>query len=138
MAKKNRLLILVAVLLMCAAPAGAEPEVQEGLWEITSVTEMGGTAIKMPPQKYTQCFTNDDLVPIDPQAPRSCVIKNKRYEGNTLNWTMECSSSGVTTVSTGSITYSGESFSGSMEIAVNGTDMKLANTLSGRRLGPCK
>jgi len=99
---------------------------------------MGGTAIKMPPQKHTQCFTNDDLVPMDPQAPQSCVIKKKRYEGNTLNWTMECSSSGVTTVSTGSITYSGDSFSGTMEIAVNGADMKLANTLSGRRLGPCK
>lgn len=138
MAKKMQLLILVAVLMLFTAPAGAGPDVQEGLWEITTVTEMGGTAMKMPPQKHTQCFTNDDMVPMDPQAPPSCVIKEKRVEGTTLNWIMECSSNGVKTVSTGSVTYDGDSFSGGMEIAVNGTDMKLINTMSGRRLGPCK
>ena len=138
MVKKMHVLIVVAVLMLFVAPAGAEPDVQEGMWEITTVTAMGATGIQMPPQKHTQCFTNDDLVPIDPQAPQSCSIKEKRYKGNTLNWIMECSSNGVKTVSTGSITYNKDSFSGGMEITVNGSDIKFVNTMSGRRLGPCK
>ncbi len=138
MVKKNQLFVLVAVVMLFAAPVAAEPDVQEGMWEITTVTEMSGTAIQMPPQKHTQCFTNDDLVPIDPTAPQSCFIKEKRYSGNTLNWIMECSSNGLKTVSTGSITYDGDSFAGGMEITVNGSEMKLLNKMSGRRLGPCK
>jgi hypothetical protein len=138
MAKKNQMFVLVAVVMLFAAPAGADPDVQEGMWEITTVTKMSGTAIQMPPQKHTQCFANDDLVPRDSQAAQGCVIKEKSYEGNTLNWTMECSSNGVTTVSTGSITYDKDSFSGGMEIAIGGAEMKLVNTMSGRRLGPCK
>ena len=138
MAKKNQMFVLVAVVMLFAAPAAAGPDVQEGMWEITTVTEMSGTAIQMPPQKHTQCFTNDDLVPIDPKAPQNCVIKEKRYEGTTVNWTMECSSNGVKTVSTGSIVYDKDSFSGGMDIAINGSDMKLVNTISGRRLGPCE
>jgi hypothetical protein len=51
---------------------------------------------------------------------------------------MECSSDGVKTVSMGSITYDKDSFSGGMEIAIVGSDMKLVNTMSGRRLGPCE
>jgi len=136
MVKKIQRLILVAVLLLFAAPASAGPDVQEGMWEITTESKMGG--MQMPAQKHTQCFTNDDLVPMDPTAPQSCTIKEKSYKGNTLNWTMECSSNGVKTVSTGSITYDKDSFSGGMEIAIGGSDMKLVNTMSGRRLGPCE
>ena len=138
MAKKNQMFVLVAVVMLFAAPAGAGPDVQEGMWEITTVTEMDGTAIQLPPQKYTQCFRNDDLVPIDPKAHQNCVIKEKRYVGNTLNWIMECGSDGIKTISTGSVTYDGDSFSGGMEIAIGGSDMKLVNTMSGRRLGPCE
>jgi hypothetical protein len=94
--------------------------------------------MKMPPQKHTQCFTKDDLVPIDPKASQSCVVKEKRAKGNIVSWIMECSSEGIKTVSSGSITHDKDSFSGSMEITVNGSDMTLENTLSGRRLGPCK
>jgi len=108
------------------------------MWEITTVSTISGTAVEMPPQKHTQCFKNDDLVPRDPQAPQSCVIKEKRVDGKSLHWIMECSSTGVKTVSTGSVTYDGDSFTGEMEIAIGGSDMKLVNTLSGRRLGPCK
>ena len=136
MAEKLQMLLLVALLVLFASPVVASPDVQEGSWEITIESEMSG--IKMPPQKHTQCFTTDDLVPIDPKAPQSCVIKEKRYEGNTVNWTMECSSNGVKTVSTGSIVYDKDSFSGGMEIAVGDSDMKLVNTMSGRRLGPCE
>ena len=136
MAEKMQTLLLVAVLVLFASPVLASPDVQEGSWEITIVSEMN--SIKMPPQKHTQCLKSDALVPADPQMPQNCVIKDQRVNGNTVNWTMECSTEGVKTVSTGSIIYEGESFSGTMDVAISGTDMKVVNTMSGRRLGPCK
>jgi len=136
MAEKMQTLLLVAVLVMCASPVVANPDVQEGSWEITVVSEMGG--MTLPPQKHTQCLKSDALVPADPQMPQNCVIKDQRVSGTTVNWTMECSTAGAKTVSTGSITYEGESFSGTMDVAISGTDMKVVNTMSGRRLGPCK
>jgi len=136
MAEKMQTLLLVAVLVMCASPVVANPDVQEGSWEITIVSEMGG--MTLPPQKHTQCLKSDALVPADPQMPQNCVIKDQRVSGNTVNWTMECSTAGAKTVSTGSITYKGESFLGTMDVAISGTDMKVVNTMSGRRLGPCK
>lgn len=135
MAEKILTLLLVALLVLFASPVVASSDVQEGSWEITIVSEMGG--IKMPPQKHTQCLKSDALVPADPQMPQNCVIKDQRVNGNTVNWTMECSTEGVKTVSTGSIIYEGESFSGTMDVAISGTDMKVVNTMSGRRLGPC-
>lgn len=136
MVKKIQMLILITVLMLFAAPAGAGPDVQEGMWEITTEAKMSG--MQMPPQKHTQCFMNDDLVPMDPTAPQSCTIKEKSYKGNTLNWTMECSSEGVKTVAKGSITYDKDSFSGGVDITIGGSNMKFTNTMSGRRLGPCK
>ena len=136
MAEKMQTLLLVAVLVMCASPVVANPDVQEGSWEITVVSEMNGMAL--PAQKHTQCLKSDALVPTDPQMPQNCVIKDQRVSGTTVNWTMECSTAGAKTVSTGSITYEGESFSGTMDVAISGTDMKVVNTMSGRRLGPCK
>jgi len=130
--------VVVVVVLLCAAQVSAGPDIKEGSWEITTATEMSGIAMKMPPQKHTQCLTKDDLVPKDPQTPSNCVIKDQRVSGNTVNWTMECTSDNVKTVSTGAVTYSGEKFSGTMDITMSGTDMKIRSTMTGRRLGPCQ
>jgi hypothetical protein len=138
MTGKVQFLLLAVMLVLSAAPAWAAPDVQEGTWEITTVTEMGGAAMQMPPQKHVQCLKQGDLVPQDPHNPQTCVFKEQSVKGNTVNWTVECSAGGVKSVSTGSITYSGDRFSGRMDIAMDGTDMKLASTMTGRRLGPCK
>jgi len=131
-------LILAVVLVLSAVPVAAGPDMKDGSWEITTTTEMVGISMKMPPQKHRQCLTKDDLVPKDPQAPESCVVKEQRVSGNTVSWTMECSSSNAKTVSTGSVTYSGESFSGRVNITMPGTDIKILSTMTGRRLGPCQ
>jgi hypothetical protein len=137
MVAKIQILFVAAVSMLIAVPAGAGPDVQEGSWEITTVTKMKGMA-PMPPQKFTQCLKGDDIVPVDPATPQNCVVKDQRVDGNTVHWTMECSSSGVRTVTTGTATYSGSRFSGTMDVVVEGMNMKLTSSLSGRRLGPCK
>jgi hypothetical protein len=131
-------LALIAVMLLCAAPVAAGPDMKEGLWEITTTAEMSGIAMKMPPQKHTQCLTKNDVIPKDPQTPSHCVIKQQKITGNIVNWAMECTGDGVTTTTTGSITYSGESFAGRMDVSMSGTDMKIVSTMSGRRLGSCQ
>lgn len=134
----GKIQILVLVLVLYAAPAAAEPGIQEGSWEITTVTEMAGIAMKMKPQTHRQCLTKDDFVPKDPQAPSSCVVKDQRVSGTTVTWTMECSSDGVKTISVGTVTFSGDTFSGKVDISMSGTDMKVVSTMTGRRLGACE
>jgi len=138
MMEKKLILLLVAVLILFSAPACAGPDMQEGSWEITIVSEISGMAMQMPAQKHTQCLSKMDLIPKDPQAPQNCDVIEQRIDGNMVSWTMECSSGGVKTVSKGSIVYIGDSFSGSVDIAIGGTDMKVDSTMTGRRLGPCK
>jgi hypothetical protein len=138
MTQKKCILLLAAVLVLFAAPACAGPDMQEGSWEITIVSEMSGSAFQMPAQTHTQCLSKADMIPKDPKAPQNCDIIEQRISGNTVNWIMECSEGGVKTVSKGSITYGGDSFSGRMDVAIGGTSMKIASTMTGRRLGPCK
>ncbi|MBM4312036.1 MAG: DUF3617 family protein [Deltaproteobacteria bacterium] len=130
--------VLMAAVLLCAAPVAAGPDMKEGSWEITTTTEMSGIAMKMPPQKHTQCLTKNDVIPKDPQTPSNCVIKQQKITGNTVTWEMECTGDNVKTVSAGSVTYTGESFSGTMDITMSGTDMKIRSTMTGRRMGPCQ
>ncbi len=130
--------VLTAAALLCAAPVAADPDISEGSWEITTVTEMSGSAMQLPPQKHIQCLTQDDLVPKDPRTPDSCAVTEKNIAGNTVNWTMECTNDSVKTVSRGAVTYTGENFSGTMDITMSGTDMKVRSAMKGRRLGPCR
>jgi hypothetical protein len=136
MVKKILVCAVISAVFLCAVPAGAGSNIQEGLWEITTEVKMSG--MQVPPQKHTQCFTKEDMVPVDPNNPQGCVVKEKNINGNTVNWTMECSTSGATTVSKGSITYAGDSFSGKMETTVKEMNMEMTSIMSGRRIGPCK
>ena len=138
MAKKELIFLLVAVLVLFSAPVFAGPDMQEGLWEVTLVFEMNGSSMLMPPQKHTQCLSKADMVPKDPKAPQNCNIIEQRIDGNTVDWIMECSEGDMKTVSKGSIVYGGDSFSGRMDVDIDGTSMKLVSTMTGRRLGPCK
>jgi len=136
MIKKIQVFVVLSAIVCWASSAVADPDIQEGMWEIEIAAKMGG--MQMPAQKHTQCFEGDDLVPMDPSAPQSCVVKEKRYVGNTLKWTMDCSVDGVKTVSKGSVAYAKDSFSGTMDLTISGSDMTVTNIMSGRRVGPCK
>ncbi len=128
--------ILFAVVSI--AFAGSVPNMQEGEWEITTTMEMPGMPMNMSPVKHTQCLTKKDLVPKESQPGQECTVIHNKVTGNTVTWTMKCSGQGGEMTGTGNITYSGNSFKGTIKMAMPQQNMQMTSHLTGQRLGPCK
>ena len=124
------------------APADAsEPNIQEGMWELTTKIEMDGMPSDMPRQEFvhTQCLTRDDYVPQGPQTSGSsgdCEIRDVRTSGDTVTWTMRCDTGQGEMTGKGRITYSGAAFEGRIDVVMSG--MKMKQHLKGRRIGDCR
>ena len=128
-------IILLAAISITCADSG--PNMKEGLWEITTKMQMQG--MDMPPVKHTQCITKNDLVPHGSQQPgKECEITDVKESGNTVTWTMKCTGQGGEVIGTGEITYSGDSFKGTMTITMPQANMEMTSNLSGKRIGKCK
>ena len=133
------LIIAVTAVILSAVSisfAGSRPNMQEGLWEITIKMEMPGMPVSMPPMTHTQCITNEDMVPRGSQQSEECKITKTKVDGDTVTWTMECDSPEGKARTTGKITYSGDTFKGTIKMTTQG--MKTIQHLSGRRIGNCK
>ncbi|MFH1675123.1 MAG: DUF3617 family protein [Pseudomonadota bacterium] len=118
--------------------AGSVPNMQEGMWEITSKVEMPGMPMEMPPVTYTQCLTKEDLVPQSSQPGQECKITQTKVTGNTVTWTMQCKGQGGTMTGTGSVTYSGNSFKGTIKMTMPESNMEMTCHISGHRIGDCE
>jgi len=133
-------LFFASIILLTAISisfAGSGPNMKEGLWEITVTIKMPG--MEMPPMKHTQCMTKKDFVPQGPQQPgQECNIADVKVDGNTVTWTIQCTTQGGEMKGTGKMTYSGESFEGTMIMLMPSTNMKITNLMSGKRIGDCK
>lgn len=136
-------LMLSLVFMMMAAPgrAGAEPNMQDGQWEITSTMNMPGMPAPMPPVKQTQCITKKDMVPQTQQKNQECTVTDTKINGNTVSWSVKCSAEGNDMTGNGNITYKGDTFDGTfiinMKVPGQGS-MQMTQNMKGRRLGPCK
>ena len=128
-------IILMAAISTSCADSG--PNMKEGLWEITTKMQMQG--MDMPPVKHTQCITKNDLVPQGSQQPgQECEIIDVKTNGNTATWTMKCTGQSGEVIGTGEITYSGDSFKGTMTILIPQANIEMTSHLSGKRIGKCK
>lgn len=127
-------IILLTAISITFAASG--PNMKEGLWEITTKTKMPG--MEMPPMKHTQCITKNDLVPQSSQPGQECKITETKVIGNTVTWTMQCKTQGGEMKGTGKITYSGDSFEGTMIMSMPQANMKITTHISGKRIGDCK
>jgi hypothetical protein len=135
MVRTKYVLSIVGVILLSAGITWAGPKMNPGKWEITTKTEMAG----MPAQSitHTQCITSDDLVPMSDDANQNCQVKNMKTSGNTVTWEITCGGQGGQMDGTGEVTYNGDTMEGKMEMKIQGMDMKVKNTLSGKRIGQC-
>jgi hypothetical protein len=72
---------VVVVLSFFMSPALlAEPNMQEGMWEIKGEMKIEGMPLPMPPvpMAYTQCLTKKDMVPQKKEKNQDCkTIKNE-------------------------------------------------------------
>ncbi|MEI6127009.1 MAG: DUF3617 family protein [Pseudomonadota bacterium] len=133
------MLILFSVSSPCLA--GGEPNMQEGLWEITTTIDMPGMPAGMPPMKQTQCMTKKDMIPQNQEKGQDCKIVQTKLDGNTVTWTMKCGSEEGAMEGSGKITYAGDRFNGSFIMTMQDPEqgkMQMTQKMSGRKTGPCK
>lgn len=136
MTGKKALITLVGFITLSVCTVWAGPHMNPGKWEITAETQMAG----MPPQKVThiQCVTEKDMVPASKGANQECQVTDIVRNGNTVSWKITCGGQSGGMEGTGSVTYTGDSMNGTMDMVITGAgNMKVKNIMSGRRIGEC-
>lgn len=136
--------IIASLVTVLAGVAAAEPNVTEGMWDITGSMKMEGLPFPVPtvPISYSQCITKKDLVPQQKEKNKDCTITSQKIEGNTVTWAVSClDKKGAKTEGTGTITYKGESFEGKMQNTMTdskGGKIESRMEMTGKRTGACK
>jgi len=143
MLKKVNLAVGIIGIFLLGTSAFAGVDMHEGLWEITTKTELPGMPMQMPEIKHTQCLTKENMlettVPKEQNQDEECKITDQEISGNTMTWTMKCSGKNPMEV-TGQTTYNGDTFEGTMTMISNDPnegEMKIINHISGKRIGEC-
>ncbi len=139
-------LIALIVLSFCLMTfAFAEPNMQEGMWEIKGEMKIEGLPFPVPPVpvNYMQCLTKKDMIPQQKEKNQECKTIKSEIVGDTVTWVIQCKDKNGVTDSTGKITYKGKSFAGTIrnvtkDVNANGATSRSAMKLSGKRTGDCK
>jgi hypothetical protein len=119
------------------APALADaPNMKDGLWEITIKMEMAGMPMEMPEMTHTQCITKDNAVPDTSPPDQKCKMINNQIKGDTVTWEMECDTPQGPAHTKGTVTYSGDTFAGTVDM--NMGQMVMTQKMRGRRVGDCQ
>jgi hypothetical protein len=133
--------LLLAALIPGPALA-ASPNMKEGMWEISSKMEMAGRPeVAMPQQVVRHCVTKRDIADprrMIPAADTHCKVVDYKLEGSTATWKTACEGQGSMT-GAGSITYSGDSYTGTQTVSMNagGQAMTMTMNSTGHRVGDC-
>ena len=132
--KRSIWIIAAVVFVFFTGISFAAPNMEDGLWEITTTVDMPG----MPSKSFTHttCLTKEKAVPHT--AESGCTIKDMKTQGDTVTWTVVCRE-GMST-SKGKVTYAGTTMEGAIETTVktNEQTMTMKSTMKGKRIGPCK
>jgi len=132
---KTRNIALFALVILLALPLFAGPQ-RAGKWQMTTQVEMANMPMKIPAVTTEVCVTPEQAEkPEPPKNPRQtdCKFSDYKIEGNTVSWTMSCEKQKMT--GEGKITYSADSFDGSMHAKMG--EMEVTTKYSGKRLGDC-
>ena len=141
MFKKIGLLLCLGACSASFSHAGQAPDIQEGLWEITSTTEMPGMPVPIPPVTRTQCLTDKDFVPYKAEPGQDCEITQQTVQGNTATWVMQCTGGQGTIDGQGTVTYRGKTFDGTITMTIKNPgqkDMRMTTRITGRYRGACQ
>lgn len=134
----NVLVALVALALAVPVTAENAPNPQKpGKWQVKMQMDMPGLPIKLPPVTFDVCLTEEDLkdpqksVPTDPKA--KCTVSDYKIDGDTVTWSVDCPKQNMK--GTGEITYTDDSYSGTMKMKTG--DQEMSTKYSGKWLGTC-
>jgi hypothetical protein len=136
---KLRNLVLSAIVCTLALPLfAATPIGKAGKWESTVQMERPGAPVKIPAQTHTVCVTKEQAENAENMIPKTgdkrsgCTYTDVKVDGSSMSWKMKCES-GMT--GNGTITYTGDTYKGSMEMKMQDRDMSIKMT--GKYLGAC-
>jgi hypothetical protein len=134
--------VLALIFVLIITVAYADPNMKEGLWEITTQMEVSGMTMQMPPHTHIQCLTKKDMVPQKHQKGEDeCKITKQKIKEDTVSWIAECNTSEGTMYFSGKITYAGNTFSGVMKMKDTGSKMsgmEMTQRISGRWIKECE
>jgi hypothetical protein len=136
---KLRNVILFALVCSLALPVMAASIAKAGKWESTVQMEMPNMPMKIPAHTMTVCVTKEqaenaeNLIPKTGDKRGGCTYTDVKVEGSTVSWKMACKDSGMT--GSGSTTYHGDTYEGSMQMKMRDQDMSAKMT--GKFLGAC-
>ncbi|OPY02324.1 MAG: hypothetical protein A4E60_01119 [Syntrophorhabdus sp. PtaB.Bin047] len=134
-------LAIILALVWCGSAEAAEPNMKDGLWEITTKVEMKGMPANIPPTVTKQCLTKKESVPGQGKEKNpNCKITDQKVTGNTVTWAMVCKEKDGTVESKGSITYKGDAFDGTTTTLIKDKAhqaQQVSTKMTGKRLGPC-
>ena len=139
----KRNLFFIVIVFLIALPLGtalAEPDFTPGKWEVTTETEMVGVPGMpgmIPPVTHTQCLTKGELVPQSGEGSKECKMSDIKEDGDTVSWKMTCSGNHGLMEGTGTVTYKGDTMTGTINMVMKDADMKIKNTISGKRIDNC-
>jgi len=139
-------IIVAAVLILGSASlcaASGEPNLRDGMWEITTSMEMPGMPAAVPPVKSTQCITKKNAVPqAQDLQNQDCTMSTPSISGNTVTWTVDCKGEDGPVKGTGKITYNGDAFDGTLTMTMqepeHGAGLQIVQRMNGKRIGECK
>ena len=135
MFKKLFIAAMILLTTISLAFAGPTPNIKEGLWEITSTVSMPG--MQMPPMVHQQCLSKHDFVPQSKQPGQECKITDVKVVGDTVSWKISCTGQGGDMKGSGTTTYKGSSFEGTMTMTMGAAGMTMTMHMSGHRIGKC-
>jgi len=151
MARPIHLLLPPACLVACLVPrlATASPDIQPGMWEITSRVQPPSLpfGLTIPPNSilpqsavYTKCITPEDIQ--RPQAfvreQTGCTLSSLQMGDARATWAASCSQPAPSR-STGEATFQGATAEGRSTVTTNvqGFELPVQIRFSGRRIGNC-
>jgi hypothetical protein len=137
--KNSSKLFSILLILFTGSACTASPILEDGEWEMTSQMEMSGMPAgmpSMPAMTHRQCITKDMMVPSQEHQNKDCEKMTQDVSGNTVTWSMRCTTNGQTSEMNGTSTYDGDTMKGTMQMTTQ--DMKMTSHVTGKRLGPCK
>lgn len=125
----------LAAVLMLSVAAYAGP-MKGGKWQVTVATTISGIDAELPPTTVTECVTDEEAAKPEPPATgqgSDCTIADYKVNGSTITWSISCPKEELT--GSGTMTFSGESYTGSTKMKIG--DATVTQKLTGQRLGAC-
>lgn len=138
----KRYFTIVGISAATCTLAAPPPQMQEGLWEITTQTEIADTTAPLPPETTRACYSKQDVENDSAATPKDekCEIQDYRVAGNIASWNIVCSAPEKIT-GNGTVTFHNRtSYSGTatLRMQIQGKPpIQMTNRYSGKRLGAC-